>query len=69
MEENVFIKNIYGAMERLRKTGKGQYEDNIIDICEKAFYMGRKIDTNNLELAVQTKMMQRVVANNKFHTT
>ena len=50
------------AFNELRKKEKGQYEGYIIDICKK---VGKKIVTDNLELAVQTNMMRRVVANNK----
>ena len=58
LEEKVFIKNIYYAMERLRKKGEVKYEDNIVELCEREFYAGRKVDTNILYLAVQTNMMQ-----------
>ena len=29
-------------MERLRKKGRGQYEDKLIDICKKDFHIGRE---------------------------
>ena len=65
LEENVFIANIFDAIDRLRKKGKGQYKDNITDVCRKDFYVGNMIVTDNLELAVQTNIMERVVANNR----
>ena len=67
MEENTFIKNIFNALKRLGKKGKGQYQDNIIDVCGKGFHMGEKIVTDNLELAVLTvtSMIQRAAANNR----
>lgn len=58
LEEKVFIKNIYYATERLRKKGEVKYEDNIVELNEREFYAGRKVDTNILYLAVQTNMMQ-----------
>ena len=64
--ENAFILNIYDAMERLRKKGKGKYEDNGIELCEKELYVGRKVDTNILELAVQTNMIQIDAISNKM---
>ena len=48
---------IQWRMERLRKKGKGQYEGNMTDVCEKGFHMGKEIDTENLELAEQRNMM------------
>ena len=42
LKENLFIKNIFDAMERLRKKGKGQYEDNMTDVCRKDFHMGKR---------------------------
>ena len=39
------IQKIFDAMERLRKKEKGQYEDNIIDVCGQDFHMGKKIET------------------------
>ena len=33
LEENVY------AMVRLTKKLKGQYEDNIVNVCEKYFYV------------------------------
>ena len=65
LEENVFIANIFDAIDRLRKKGKGQYKDNITDVCRKDFYVGNMIVTDNLELVVQTNIMERVVANNR----
>ena len=57
---------IQWRMERLRKKGKGQYEGNMTDVCEKGFHMGKEIDTENLELAEQRNMMRGVVANSSF---
>ena len=36
------------------------------DVCSKDFHMGKKIVIKNLELAVQTNMMRRVVANSNL---
>ena len=65
LEENVFIASIFDAIDRLRKKRKGQYKDNITDVCRKDFYVGNMIVTDNLELAIQTNIMERVVANNR----
>ena len=45
LEENISIQKIFDAMERLRKKEKGQYEDNIIDVCGQDFHVGKKIET------------------------
>ena len=66
LKENLSIKNVFDAMERLRKKGKAQYEDSMNDIRGKSFHMGKGIVTDNLELAEQRNMMQRVVANRSF---
>ena len=66
LKENLFIKNVFYTMERLRMKGKGQYEGNMIDVCEKSFHMGKEIVTENLELVEQRNMMRGVVANSSF---
>lgn len=66
LKENLSIKNVFDAMERLRKKGKAQYDDSMNDMCGKSFHMGKGIVTDNLELAEQRNVMQRVVANCSF---
>ena len=66
LEENVFVKNIFYAMEAFRKKGKGQCQDNIIDVyCGTDFHLGKKIVTDNLKLTVQINMMWNVVARDR----